>query len=89
MAVGVKIKKGTEIGVCGDCLAGKQHRTPSHEPSLFSSVAGDLIHMDSSGKINPPVVGGFNYYSLFIDDATHMMYFAPLKTNGAHAGTFH
>jgi len=53
MAVGVKIKKGTEIGVCGDCLAGKQHRTPSREPSLRSSVVGDLIHMDSSGKIDP------------------------------------
>ena len=83
MAVVVKIKKGTEIRVCGDYLAGKQHRTPSRESSLRSSVARDLIHMDSSGKIDPPAVGGFNYYRLFIDDATRMTYFAPLKTNGA------
>src|SRR5579859_2854673 len=83
MAVGVKFKKGMEIGVCGDCLARKQHRTPSHEPSLQSSVTSDVIHMDSSGKIDPPAVRGFNYYGLFIDDATHMTYFAPLKTNGA------
>ena len=46
-------------------------------------LAGDLIHMDSSGKIDPPAIGGFKYYGLFIDDATRMMYFAPLKTNGA------
>src|SRR5579859_1518444 len=83
MAVRVKIKKGTEIGICRDCLAGKQHRTPSHEPSLRSSVANDLIHMDSSGKIDPPAIGGYNYYGLFIDDATRMTYFAPLKSNGA------
>src|SRR5271167_3054287 len=26
---------------------------------------------------------GFNYYGLFIDDATRMTYFAPMKTNGS------
>jgi hypothetical protein len=78
----VKIRKESELGVCEDCLAGKQYRTPSHEPSLCSENSGGLIHSDTSGKIEPTVLGRFNYYDLFIDDAIHMMYFAPMKTNG-------
>lgn len=29
LAEGVKIKKGTSVGVCGSCMTEKQHRTPS------------------------------------------------------------
>jgi hypothetical protein len=80
---GVKIKKGTTVGICGSCLAGKQHRTPSREPSLRAKKPGELIHIDMSGQITPTTLDGFNYYGLFIDDATRMTYIAPMKTNGS------
>src|SRR5438552_10410958 len=82
-AVGVRIAKDSELGVCGNCLAGKQYRTPSHEPTIRSMTPGELIHSDMSGKIDPPAIGGYNYYGLFINDATRMTYFAPMKTNGS------
>ena len=30
----VQSKLRTSVGVCGSCMSGKQHRTPSREPSL-------------------------------------------------------
>ena len=83
LAEGVKIKKGTNVGVCGNCMAGKQHRTPSYEPSMRAKKPGELIHIDMSGQITPTTFGGFNYYGLFVDDATRKTYIAPMKTNGS------
>ncbi len=83
LAEGVKIKKGTSVGVCGNCMAGKQHRTPSREPGLRAKGPGELIHIDMSGQITPTTFGGFNYYGLFVDDATRKTYIAPMKTNGS------
>src|SRR5579859_7859693 len=37
-ARGIKITGGSQLGVCGDCLAGKQHRHPCHEPSMRTTV---------------------------------------------------
>src|SRR5437763_2714773 len=34
LAEGVKIIKGTSVGVCGSCMAGKQHCIPSREPGM-------------------------------------------------------
>jgi len=48
---------------------------------MCTTIPGKLIHTDISGKIEPTAVGGFIYYSLFIDDATRMTYYAPMKTN--------
>jgi len=50
---------------------------------MCTTVPGELIHADMSGKIEPTAIGGFNYYALFIDDATRMTYYAPMKTNGS------
>ena len=83
LAEGIKIKKGTSVGVCGGCIAGKQHRTPSREPGLRAKKPGELIHIDMSGRITPTTLHGSNYYGLFIDDATRMTYIAPMKTNGS------
>jgi hypothetical protein len=83
LAEGVKIKKGTNVGVCGNCMAGKQHRTPSREPGLRAKKPGELIHIDMSGQITPTTFGGFNYYGLFVDDASRKTYIAPMKTNGS------
>ena len=67
---GVRIKKGTKVGICESCMAGKQHRTPSLEPGRRAKKPGELIHINMSGQITPTTIGRFNYYGLFIDDAT-------------------
>jgi len=63
-------------------MAGKQHCTPSREPSLHAKMPGELIHIDISGQITPTTLDGFNYYGLFIDDATRKSYLTPMKMNG-------
>ena len=83
LAEGIKIKKGTTVGVCGNCMAGKQHCTPSREPGLRAQKPGELIHIDMSGQITPTTLEGYNYYGLFVDDATRKFYIAPMKTNGS------
>jgi hypothetical protein len=70
LAEGVKIRQDSSLGICGYCLAGKQHRQPSREQGLRAKKAGELIHIDMSGRITPTTFGGFNYYGLFVDDAT-------------------
>ena len=80
---GVKIKKGTNVGVCGSYMTGKQHCTPSRELSLHAKKPEELIHIDMSEQITPTTVNGANYYGLFIDDAIRMTYIAPMKTNGS------
>src|SRR5579859_2564838 len=50
---------------------------------MCTTIPGKLIHTDISGKIEPTAVGGFIYYSLFIDSATRMTYYARMKTNGS------
>lgn len=83
LAEGVKIRQGSNLGICGNCMAGKQHRTPSHEQALRAKKPGELVHSDTSGKITPATKEGFNYYGIFIDDATRMSYLAPMKTNSS------
>ena len=83
LAEGVKIRQDSSLGICGYCLAGKQHRQPSKEKGLRAMKAGELIHIDMSGQITPTTFGGFNYYGLFVDDATRKCYLAPMKTNGS------
>jgi hypothetical protein len=80
---GIKIRKELELRVCGDCLTGKQHHIPSHELSLCSENSGGLIYNDINRKIEPTALGGFNYYSLFIDDIICITYFASMKTTGS------
>ena len=83
LAEGVKIRGDSSLGICGYCLAGKQHHQPSWEQGLRAEKAGELIHIDMSGQISPTTLGGFNYYGLFVDDATRKCYLAPMKTNGS------
>src|SRR5271169_4015760 len=46
-------------------------------------VIGPFQPVDMSGQITPTTYGGFNYYGLFVDDATRKCYIAPMKTNGS------
>ena len=80
---GIKIKKGTTVGVCGNCMAGKQHRMPSRKSGLHAKKPRELIHIDMSGQITPTTFEGHNYYGLFVDNATRKFYIAPMKTKGS------
>jgi Reverse transcriptase (RNA-dependent DNA polymerase)/gag-polypeptide of LTR copia-type/Integrase core domain len=83
MATGIKLDKGTSVGVCSFCLEGGQTRQPSHEPSDKINEPLDLIHSDTSGQISPTSSGGANYYATFTDDATKMSYIASMETKSA------
>ena len=76
---GLKIKVGTQVGVCGACLEGKQHRQPSHTPATRAKEALELIHSDLCGPIKPTTFGGAKYFVLFIDDYTRMTHIYGLK----------
>jgi hypothetical protein len=62
---------------------GKQTRTPSHKPRTRADEPLGLIHADTSSRIEPPTKEGYNYYSLFIDDATGMTAIVPMKTSSS------
>jgi hypothetical protein len=57
---------------CEGCCKGKQHRTPFPSNPACQRVphAGDLIHADLMGPIEPISIGGASYCLLFKDDAT-------------------
>jgi len=79
MVDGIGIKARTTVGVCEECLKGKQHRQPSHQPATRAKEPLELIHSDLCGPIDPTTYGGANYYVLFIDDYTRMTHIYPLK----------
>jgi GAG-pre-integrase domain len=83
MADGIKITKDSTLGVCEDYQIGKQTLTPSHEPRTQVDEPLGLIHADTSGKIEPPTKEGYNYYGLFINDATGMTAIVPMKTSSS------
>ena len=79
MVEGVKIKVGTQVGVCRGCLEGKQCRQPSHKLATRAKEALELIHSDLCGPIEPTTFGGAKYFVLFINDYTRMTHIYGLK----------
>ena len=79
MVEGIKIDSNTSVGVCADCLKGKQTRYPSDEPHKRAKEPLELIHSDTTGAITPTSLGGAKYAATFMDDATGMSCIMPLK----------
>ena len=68
---------------CEACITGSQTRNLSDAPMQRRKEAGDLIHSDICGWINPIALGGSRYFLTFIDDATRMTYLFALKSKTA------
>ena len=57
--------------VCGDCMAGKQHRDAMPKKSLWrASKKLQLVHADICGPISPASNSGKRYVITFIDDSS-------------------
>jgi hypothetical protein len=55
---------------CKACISGSQTRNLSDAPMQRRTVAGDRIHSDICGWIDPIALGDSRYFLTFIDDAT-------------------
>ena len=60
-STGIRLDKTNIPTVCKSCFAGKQHRTPSHQPSQRAKERLKLIHLDGGGPVTPPSAGGACY----------------------------
>ena len=80
MVEGVKGKLTGDIGVCGPCAYGKQHRTPFPDASKSrsDSVLG-LVHTDVCGRMEVRSISGSEYFVTFIDDKTRYIWVFFLK----------
>ena len=55
--------------VCGDCIAGRQHRERFSKISLHrTNEVLQVIHSDVVGPIHTPSLSGSQYFVAFIDD---------------------
>ena len=68
MALGILIKKDSNIGICQHCLHGGQHWTPSNHQASKTPKVLELIHTNICGPMNTTSVGNAKYFLLFIDD---------------------
>ena len=80
---GIQLDRKSVLGTCGSCQVGKQTRKPSHEPSKKASAPLELVHSDTSGKVEPTAIRGIKYWGTFIDDFTGYTYIYGLKDNTA------
>ena len=60
-STGIRLDKTNILTVCKSCLAGKQHRTPSHQPSQRVKERLKLIHSDVGGLVTPSSAGRARY----------------------------
>ena len=68
--IGIRLDKTNILTICKSCLAKKQHRTPSHEPSQKAKECFELIHLNVGRPVNPPSAGGARYWLTFTDNYT-------------------
>lgn len=60
---------------CKGCLMSKQPRKPFPQQANFSATkALELIHGDLCGLISPPTKAGNQYFFIFVDDYSRMMW---------------
>ena len=81
-STGICLDKTNIPTVCKSCLARKQHRTPSHQPSQRAKKRLELIYLDVGGPGTPPSAGGAPYWLTFTDDYTQgtWIYFMKKKS---------
>jgi hypothetical protein len=83
LTTGMQIQRGTTMTrVCGPCMQGKQHRTPSRKPMEPAKQRLELIHTDVGGQITPSSARGARYYVTFTDNYTRATGIYFMKTKG-------
>ena len=69
-----------QLGVCGACQAGKQHRSSfTNGESWLASKVLQLIHVDICGPMNTSSITGCKYFLLIVDDFSRKMWVYFLK----------
>lgn len=80
---------GESSKVCGDCLAGKQHRDPFPKRSSWRATQRlELIHADICGPIRPKSNSKKRYFITFIDDFSRKTWVYFLSEKSAALETF-
>ena len=69
-----------QLGVCGACQAGKQHRSTFKEgESWRASKVLQLIDVDICGPMHTSSIDGCKYFLLIVDDFSRKMWVYFLK----------
>eukprot|EP00253_Pinus_taeda_P013936 PITA_13936 len=69
-----------QLGVCGACQAGKQHRSSfKNGESWRASKVLQLIHVDICGPMNTSSITACKYFLLIVDDFSRKMWICFLK----------
>ena len=64
----------TDLGICVDCIKGKQTKHTVNKEATRSSQLLEIIHTDICGPFDVPSFGGEKYFITFIDDFSRYGY---------------
>ena len=78
----------TDLGLCVDCIKGKQTRHNKRTKATRSTQLLELIHTDVCGPFDTPSFGGEKYFITFIDDFSHYGYIYLLKEKSQAVNAF-
>ncbi|QRW10540.1 Copia-like polyprotein/retrotransposon [Ceratobasidium sp. AG-Ba] len=75
--------------VCEACMKGKQTRTPFPKESTHrSSKILELLHSDLHGKVSTQAFGGYQYFSVTVDDYSRKIWVHLLKAKSDYEACF-
>jgi len=84
---GLKLEELSTRFNCDDCHRGNETRKPFPESrSPYNAKPGEVIHVDLSGKMPTPTLGGSSYFLLLKDGATGFRHVHFLKNKNEAAG---
>ena len=78
----------TDLGLCVDCIKGKQTRHHKRAKAIRSTQLLELIHTDVCGPFDTPSFGGEKYFITFIDDFSRYGYIYLLKEKSQAVNAF-
>lgn len=67
--------------VCSECVKGKQTKSSFKSKEFLSSRPLELVHTDLCGPTKTQSLNGEEYFMLFVDDYTRMVWVTFLKYN--------
>ena len=74
--------------LCDTCVVTKLKRRPfPRQASYHATEQLELVHGDLCGPVSPATLGGWCYFLLLVDDATHYMWAVLLDSKAAVVDT--
>ena len=84
LVLGMKLPKSQEMGICEICIKGKQIQTPFKNSQRKSKELLEILHTDICGQKRTKLIGGAQYFTLFMEDLSQWfeVHFLAKKSDG-------